>query len=202
MASPTTAAVAPAVAGADAADTRDVLLQRLAESKEFLDATANGVSGKRMADRECGLRFLAFVTTPYTEYQERDIDVYLNEKMAELNGMSDNELAKLECRFSRAMRAAKRIFGDDAFRKRYTKDAPRNPINKALFETWAVGLDSCTDGEIERLVNMRDQVKAEFMRLLNNDPSFEIAISLGTGDPAKVRARFRAIEELIRKLLI
>ncbi len=176
-------------------------LRRLAESEEFLRATAHSVSGKRMADRECALRFLAFVTTAYSEYRKVGITAYLNEKMIELNGFSDELLAELEHRFLRAMRAAEGIFDDDAFRKRYDPDAPRSPINKALFEAWSVSLDACSDEDIERLVERRDQVRSSFRHLLADDRGFETAISFDTGNPAKVRKRFTAIEELMRKVL-
>jgi Protein of unknown function DUF262 len=177
------------------------LLKELAESKEFLDATAGGISDRRMVDRECVLRFLAFATSPYGEYAEGDVDAYLNEKMAELNAMDSHCRKTLGIRFRRAMIAAKGIFEDDAFRKRYTSGAPRKPINKALFETWSVNLDACTQEEITLLMLKQDQVKDQFMQLLNEDRAFETAISLGTGDPAKVRKRFSAIEQLIRRVL-
>ncbi len=176
-------------------------LQRLAESKDFLSATVEGVSSKRMADRECVLRFLAFVLTPYSDYQEGDVDAYLNEKMADLNEISDTKSAELERRFLRAMHAAERIFDVDAFRKRYFPDAPRNPINKALFEAWSVGLDACSDEEIGRLVEKRQSVIDQFAQLLADNRQFETSISLSTGDPAKVKTRFGAIENLIRKVL-
>jgi hypothetical protein len=52
-------------------------LKQLADSKEFLQATDKGVSDKRMAARECVLRYLAFTLTPPETYKAADFDAFL-----------------------------------------------------------------------------------------------------------------------------
>ena len=177
-------------------------LAKLAASKEFKKATDNGIRDDRMADRECVLRFLAFTVTPYQEYNEsrfKDLDTFLNDSMAALNKMTDEELSGLEQRFLRAMNAAHRLFDRYAFRKMPTM-AYRYPINKAVFEAWSANLGRLDDAQVERLVSRKEAVRGEFMKL-NRDMDFFDAISQGTGDSRKVKMRFSEIERLIARVL-
>ena len=102
------------------------------------------------------------------------------------------------------MTAAYAIFGNDAFRKRSRRNAPRSPINKALFESWSVSLSKLNDEQIKILVERKDLVKDKFIELMNDrivEPKFESSISQGTGDTRKVKRRFSAIEQLIQEVL-
>lgn len=56
------------------------------------------------------------------------------------------------------MKAAVKIFDNDAFRKRYDFNASRNPINKALFETWSVNLANQPDYNIDILIANKKKV--------------------------------------------
>ncbi len=180
------------------------LLKRLANSTKFKQATAYRNFNQRMTDREFILRFLAFVIHPYTEYKATEFDSFLSDVMAEINDMSEQEINNLELKFDQAMTAAYQIFGNDAFRKRSRSDAPRSPINKALFESWSVNLSKLDSEQLQTLIDRRDQLKEGFIRLMNDrevDPKFEVSISVGTGDTRKVKRRFGAIEQLIQEVL-
>jgi hypothetical protein len=177
------------------------LLRELAESKEFDLATDGAVSMKRMADRECVLRFIAFATRPYTEYRSKDLDGFLHQTMGEVNQMTEVERSNISHRFRRAMRAAHEILDKYAFRKSYRHSASRGPINKALFETWSVNLDERTDPEHALLVQRKDKVQDGFIELLSNDRAFEASVSVGTGEPGKVSTRFRRIHDLLDQVL-
>jgi len=176
-------------------------LKSLAESDEFQQATAGGVPGMRMDDRACVLRFAAFAITPYGDYNTRDFDHFLHSKMAELNAMSEDERESLGRRFRRSMAAAHRIFGDDAFRKLRSVANVRPPVNKALYEAWAVNLDARTDEELNTLVEKKEEVRNAFINLLRTDQEFGTAITSGTADPPKVKTRFRTIHELLTGIL-
>ena len=177
------------------------LLARLADSDAFKRATDLGVNPKRMDDRECVLRFLAFVITPYSGYPvKKDLDSFLSDKMAEINAMDDVERQRLGQRFVRAMQAATEIFGDEAFRKKYTSNAPRFPINKALFEAWSVNLDSLTEEDLVRIISRKSKVVEGFIELMHNR-DFEAAVSSGTGDVRKVEKRFKSIGSLLAEVL-
>jgi hypothetical protein len=179
-------------------------LKKLADSVEFKAATAYRDFSLRMADREFILRFLAFVIHPYNEYKATEFDSFLSDVMAEINEMNEQAINNLEMKFTKAMDAAYQIFGNDAFRKRSNLDAPRSPINKALFESWSVNLSELDTEQIQTLIERKNQLKEGFMRLMSDregDPKFESSISQGTGDTKKVKRRFSAIEQLIREVL-
>lgn len=137
---------------------------------------------------------------PPESYDKDDFDAFLNTGMRYLNTHAEL-LDDLQRRFLRAMRAAERIFGNDAFRKRYYSNATRFPVNKALFESWSVNLDTCTDEELQMLEQKKDNLKEAFMRLMREDSVFEKAVTQGTGSISRVRCRFQAIRELIQGVL-
>jgi hypothetical protein len=177
-----------------------ILLHDLAVSSEFLTATNEGIRDDRMGDRECVLRLLAFMRTPYHEYRSKNLDAFLNQCMIELNQSPDLDLQDLEKRFRRAMVDCYRLFGDQAFRKQKRGNPKRSPINRALFEVWAANVGSLSPADVDRLEENKDDLRKRFLTLLE-DPDFEASISYGTGDPRKVRLRFSKIEEIIRETL-
>lgn len=176
-------------------------LNELANSDEFLKATDHSIRKKRMDDHECVLRFLAFFITPWEQYSTYDLDGYLGHTMAEINKMSSESRAEYASEFRKAMQAAHGIFGDDSFRKRYNRAESRFPISRALFEVWSVQLARCSNGEIEKLVKSRDVVVDRFINVMNHDTSFEKSISLATGSPQNVKARFSTIERLVEEVV-
>ena len=172
-------------------------MKDLADTKAFLIATDGTVNKERMADRECALRFLAFMIDPWQKYSTNDLDGFLGSAMTKLNGLKQSQRMDLKRSFEKAMNAAHNIFENDAFRKRYAEGDSRNPVSKALFEAWSVQLARCQDGKIQRLVNQKKNVKTAFIDLIKNDREFDAAVSYSTGVPQRVEKRFRAISQLI-----
>ena len=178
-----------------------VYLKELAESEEFLKATDNTIRMKRMADRECVLRFMAFYIDPWEEYDVNDLDGHLSRAMTKINRMTTEQRDAIAEDFRKSMRAAFNIFGHDAFRKRYTPSDPRRPVSKALFEAWSVQLARCSPEEIGILLEKREEVIDRLISLMKKDPEFEKAISYATGTPQRVQKRFMAIEELVTEMV-
>ena len=177
-------------------------LNKLAKSEEFLKATNYSIKAARMADRECVLRFIAFFIDPWEKYSANDLDGFLNRAMTKINNMDLRYHEELANEFKKAMNAAHRIFGTDAFRKRYHRgDSRRRPVSKALFDAWSVELARCSPEEINRLEEKREQIINRFISLMNADTDFERAISYSTGDPRRVKKRFQAIAQLVSKEL-
>lgn len=177
------------------------LLRNLAATTEFTRATCGGIRDERMADRECVLRFLAFRIYPWANYSAKDFDQFLNRCMSDLNKMTEQAREVHSKDFVRAMAACELILGRDAFRKRYALDAPRYPINKALFEAWSVNIAALSDHQIENLIELADELRIHFIELMNTNRDFDTAVSQGTGDVNKVQTRFREINRLIREVL-
>ena len=179
---------------------RDYLM-KLAQSDEFLAATDNSINKKRMDDRECVLRFLAFHMSSWKKYHKNDLDGHLVDAMKKINQMSNEERCRLEGTFKFAMKAARDIFDHDAFRKRYGVNVRRTQINRALFETWGVGLANCSSTDIRRLIDKRKQVKDNLIELLDYDQEFNDSISYSTGSPQRVKKRFKTVERFIQEQL-
>lgn len=174
------------------------LLAELAETEEFRRATGYSVVGDRMADREMVLRFLAFRMTSPHAYKPGDFDAFLAEAMHQVNRLDSADEDRLRTEFVTAMLAAEEIFGHHAFRKYRRNQQRKSPINKALFEAIAVNLASLDDDD--RDVLRQTDVLDAFAELME-DPEFERAISVGTGDARKVRKRFDAVKELFENAL-
>ena len=172
------------------------ILEDLANSQEFLDATDGSVRTSRMADRELVLRFLAFYLKGVESYDRPDMDAFLLDAMALLNELGPREVAETRRAFAASMASAREIFGDDAFRKRTSPSAGRRPINKALFEALSVALAARDQASLALLRKRREAVAADFMRLCA-DRAFEAAVTQGTGDVAKVRRRFSDVSGLL-----
>ena len=173
-------------------------LKNLVALPEFQDSSAKSVSDKRMAARECALRFIAFTLTPPHEYKAADFDAFLSDAMATLNAKSDAARADLEGRFRRALTASDEIFGDAAFRKPGRKN--KSPVNKALFEVWTVSMDRLSDQQIAQLYRARGSVVQEIDDFMREDSEFMNAISQGTGDLQRIRFRFSRFLEVLEDM--
>ncbi|MFC8664143.1 DUF262 domain-containing protein [Streptomyces sp. NPDC057199] len=176
------------------------LLSSLAESPEFLSATSNSVGTARMADREMVLRALAFMLTAPDDFRYQDFDQFLAHTMRTINRMPEDARHSLTLHFKLAMLMAEAIFGKHAFRKLYRGQRSRNPVNKALFESVAVNLSQLTETECASLVASSAKVIQGYKQLMN-DRDFERAVSVGTGDRAKVHTRFTKVRGLFRGVL-
>lgn len=176
------------------------LLHTLATDSTFLDATQNGIPDRRMGDRECVLRFLAFTITPPQSYKLYDLDTFLNEAMADINKMARPALHEVSERFRRSMRINEELWGNYAFRKRKLDSSRRGPINRALFEIWSVTMNRLDDDDVSRLQERRELLNTNMSRALE-DIQFDAAITFGTGDSRKVQYRFGKAQAIVAETL-
>ena len=193
-------------------------LKELAELPEFKEATDNGFDSKRMIDRECVLRFLVFFEQDPQTYSNPDFDRFLNDYMTDFNDkvpsgpypeIESDRRYKLKKAFVAAMGLARDIFEKDAFRKRYNVSDARHPLNKALFEAWAVNLARLSREQQEKLLAKKEQVKSAFISLMRDgsltnwttNETFEVAITQGTASISRVKCRFETIKQLIMEVL-
>lgn len=176
-------------------------LAMLAGCDEFTTATDGSVSDQRMGARELALRFSAFILTPYQHYSEGNLDGFLNEAMKRLNHLEENERNILYARFKIAMDRAHALFGNDAFRKRFSPNASRTPINRALFEAWSVPLSDISENDFITLASKVDLLNSTFQENLNTNQPFLSSISISTGSRARVVERFSTIEKIIKEVL-
>ena len=118
-------------------ETRQFLL-RLSTSREFVDATRGRVRDVRMGAQELCLRFLTYDRLYDCKKQEftdfGDMNQLLDAMIIRLNHTKEDERLLLEQRFLQSMDRCKRLFGECAFSKPYS----RNVINRALFTSWSI----------------------------------------------------------------
>lgn len=176
-------------------------LVELVATEAFKRATDGRVSDDRMDAQECVLRFSAFLIDGWQSYDRNDLDSYLSEAMRKLNSVSSDKLDEIRSFFITAMNAAYDIFGDDAFRKRYSEDDARKPVSKALFEAWSVSLANLSEIERSKLIDRAPDVRSSFRGLMNNDRFFDVSISSSTGTVQRVHKRFEAIEGIVGEIL-
>lgn len=177
-------------------------VKELAELEEFRKATDyNLVNDNRMLDRDFVMRFIAFYCNLESYNKKHDLETFLNDEMANLGKIGEEEREQIKSRFIKAMCIAYDIFEDDAFRKRYNKNNRRSNINKALFDSWSVNLAQLDNSEVEIIIKNKELLKERFITLLSNDKRFERSITTGTGDYSSVTKRFSSIKELVKGVI-
>ncbi|MCP4132244.1 MAG: hypothetical protein GY754_14835 [bacterium] len=175
-------------------------IAELAEIKEFKEATGHKIKTSRMLDREFVTRFLAFYITDPASYTP-DLDSFLNNSMAQISSLSEQELAEIKKNFTVSMKLANNIFRSWAFRKVDKYPDRRKPINKALFDTWAVNLAKLNENERKIINEKKEKVFKNFLTLIQDDAPFWDAITSSTGDKQRVIYRFEAIKNLLEGIL-
>ncbi len=169
-------------------------LRRMTTTSEFNSAT-NGLGGHpRMNDREMALRFAAFWLHGPEEYSAfGSMDSFLQRTTAILDDDSvvdDAAMNRLEIAFRKAMGNALIVFGDHAFRKwPRGSDVWKYPINRALFEAWAIAL---VEYEPDDLARRAARIVDAARDLMSEDYRYLESITSSTGDTRRVMYRFEA----------
>ena len=179
-------------------------LRRLVSLREFERATGGRLKDqKRMIDRELALRFAAFWHLGPEDYGTEDLDTldgFLLKALREIDDpkiMSDTELDSIASAFAHGLDLAKKAFGEYAFRKWPFGNEDKNPLNRALFETWTVELAKL-DGEINS--NERANLVQEARQAMTDDYTYLASITSSTGDPRNVHYRFLWTRNMIEKV--
>lgn len=173
------------------------LIKELADSEEFIAATQGAIKTKRMADREYVTRFIAFTELEYEKEYKGNIDNYLIKTLKIVNAYTEVDLNRVRDNFVRVMNYCHLIFGKYAFRK-YHSDWRRGPINKAIFELWAVCFSELSDSELDILCNKKDEFLLEFQTLQENK---EFSSAIRSGDQYSTARRIEMARKLVRNYL-
>lgn len=175
-------------------------IYELANLSEFKAATEEKINPKRMLDREFVNRFVAFFITPPEDYLP-DLESFLNESMEKIEKKTADELSYIKESFRKSMDASEKIFGNWNFRKADLYPERRKPINKAVFEIWAVALAKLSDDARDVLVQKRVEVLDGFVNLCKTDHGFISSVTQTTGGKTRVINRFSKVEKLIHGIL-
>lgn len=175
-----------------------IFIKELADMESFKKATNYSVESKRMQDRDFVNRFIAFFIG-YQDYMG-DLDMFLNDKMGELNKMTSEQRDDIRVSFDKAMKCCYEIFKKDTFRKRYKQEDRRKPISKSVYDTLSVNIAWLSDEERKLLLKNTEAFKAGMIRLFN-DERFNFSISTGTGQKYNVDLRFTMVKSLIKEII-
>src|SRR5690554_1774146 len=147
-----------------------------------------------MEDRDFVSRFVAFYLIDYQKY-EPGLDDFINKSMDLLEIIDVNTLKK---DFKDALNLSVKIFGDDAFRKRFGKNDRRKPINKAYFEVITVTFAKLSGVEKQSLERNKNLFKSNLVKLMNNN-RYSSSLSGGTGTRDRVNIRFSLFKQVVDK---
>lgn len=175
-----------------------IFIKELADMESFKKATNYSVESKRMQDRDFVNRFIAFFIG-YQDYMG-DLDMFLNDKMGELNKMTSEQRDDIRVSFDKAMKCCYEIFKNDAFRKKYSVTDKRKPISKSVYDTLSVNIAWLSDEEQLMLLKNAETFKTGMIRLFN-DERFNFSISTGTRQKYNVDLRFMMVKSLIKEII-
>lgn len=197
------------------------LLNEMAKMECFKTLVGNSVNRQRMQDKELILRFLSFMVRSYNDYNRTvTADMWLGDTMIIVNAMDD--LEKLDYRrlsnwktkepltvtamskeyilsyFEASMKRCYEIFGEHAFRKSF-KGEKKSPINRCLFETWAVIMGKFNALEYTKLYANRVEFLHEYRKIVMEDTDFDLSISKYSMRHTLLKKRFQMLITLTNK---
>lgn len=173
------------------------LIKKLAKRKEFQEATQYAIRPERMLDCEYVLRFLSFTELDYKNEYKGNIDNFLIKGLKKANCFHEEDTARFTGRFVRVMEVCRDIFGKYAFRK-YNRNFRRGPINKAVFEIWAVCFSELDDKELGKIKEKKDEFIFGFGKILEGD---DFIAALRSGDRNSVIRRIETCQNFVKEFL-
>jgi hypothetical protein len=175
-------------------------LKRLAQDA-YMKKTI-GAKTKRMQDQELALRFLAFYSMDYLK-SKKNITVFLDEMMEELEKMNQTELNVLEADFRTALKRSWDVFGEIAFEKLTDngESIKRKKKNATLFEVWTVALARLSEEEINTLVAKKEILQKRHVQLITHDEMYFRSITVSTQTKNSYKIRCDKVQELIDEVL-
>ena len=175
-------------------------LKELATDQSFTTATGNALHNHpRMADREVALRFVGFrLFTVYEYAQHSSFDEFLSFVTEQLDDPVRHSLDQLRDDFVLGMTNCYAAFGEYAFRKWPLDSDRKNPINRALFESWGTVL---AEYDKDAVRSRADDLVNSAREMMSNDVEFISSISSSTGDFRNVQTRLDKVRAAAEAVL-
>lgn len=181
------------------------LINRLAESVSFLEATDRSITKSRMKDRYMILRLLSFylwrtgnlkaANGQQIEYKPKELDEFLGKSMERINLMTNEDINKLEKIFHTTMKNNLVIFGNHAFRRTYGDR--RYPVNLILFESFGYLFTYFTENDCNNNREVLQRATGELLR----DYRFKELLSSDRGRGVVIPVIFDKMDQLRREVI-
>ncbi len=168
------------------------LLKELSKEDYFKKAIDNGISPKRMKDREAVLRYLAFQILDYETDYHADMSDFVEKALRTINLMADEEIVALKSDFERVMKLTFKFFGKHNFR--LPTEQTRGRINLAVFESVSYFFSIKSDGFLRR---HKKTIQDHFFDELLQDEDYLDAVRFSTANTAKVITRFNRVQDIL-----
>jgi len=168
------------------------LLKELSGEDAFKKAIDDGISPKRMKDREAALRCIAFTVLDYKKTYVRSMDDYLERAMRKINKASLIEVEDIKKSFLKTMEETWRVFGLTNFR--IPSDYTRGRINIAVMET--IYYVFYKKAELGQAID-KNLMQQSFQTLLK-DSKYLDAVRNSTGSLSKVMTRFELARQIFK----
>ena len=169
------------------------LLKELAASTEFKKAIDNGVSPKRMKDREIALRYLSFRWKDPATVYDGDMSKFLENTMRRINSMTDMEIQKIKEDFKLIMSRAYRLWGKNCFR--IPTRQTRGLVNTAVLESVCLYLSKISDSHFNANI---DRIRDNYHSLIKNKEYID-SVTSATASKQNVSTRFALAERILEQ---
>ncbi len=185
------------------------LVNELAKSNVFYDATGGSVKTIRMEAQELIMRFICFwydrILSDERWVYRGNMQGYLDEGNQRLNDDGEKHHLLIRRDFEQAMHNALYLFGPFAFRKCLSEDlkpgARRQLVNKSLFTTWSVLLCGLDPQKVSDKV-LKESMANHLAEALENGPAFYEAVSYKTNDALYLNLAFDKTSQMIQQYLL
>lgn len=176
------------------------LLQQMAESSEFRQATHGKVNDVRMGAQELCLRFITFYRL-YDDIKRSfssfgDMTRLLDEMILELNDLNQYELDSINQKFCMSMKRCYALFGKGTFYKPGVKKA----INRALFTSFSVLL-AYAEYDWEWLECHQGKANTLLEHTLEESSDYYNAITSSTSSRRNMEIQFWYANKILEELL-
>lgn len=167
------------------------LLKDFSEMDVFRRAIDNGISPRRMKDREAVLRYLAFKIFDYKSDYQYDMDEFLGKAMKRINNMPTTDISKLKKDFKRTMKYSFDIFGYQNFRM--PTEYSRGRVNIAILESVSFFISNKSDDFLNK---NKEKIKNNYEELVDSYDYLE-SVRFSTGSKSKVVRRFELATDIL-----
>ncbi|MBF0538069.1 MAG: DUF262 domain-containing protein [Nitrospirae bacterium] len=179
-------------------------IKELRSNKQWMDILGLTNEHKRMADTELVLRYLAISEAiDSNTFELRDypgsMKSFLNIYMSGKRNPEDEELIRIEDKFTSTIDKVFSVFGSNAFRKIDIDGNYDRAINRSIMDAVMICFEIHDEAV---LLKHNDEIVELLKTLIHTDKDFSDSITSGTSNKAKIEYRLKTFCTKLNKMLI